>query len=87
MTLSEWLRERSMCSSNLHDLQPVTEGADQLYSVPAGTSPLVPLTGVIANGASLQAASVIRVIAGFGFTVISTMNGVPEQVPDSGVTV
>src|SRR5438874_203711 len=43
---------------------PVTAGTAQLYVVPAGTTPLVPLTGVAVNPEPLQDVAVIAVIAG-----------------------
>jgi hypothetical protein len=48
------------------------EGTDQLYKVPAGTTPLVVCVGVIWNRTPSQAIIVISVIAGRGFTVITT---------------
>jgi hypothetical protein len=66
---------------------PVTVGADQLYVVPAGTTPLVPFTGVTENPVLPQVVAVMFVIAGVGFTVTVTVNVFPEQVPEVGVTV
>src|SRR5258706_4714319 len=50
-------------------IPPVTAGADQLYVVPTGTTPLVPFTGVTVNELPLHVDAVIAVIDGFGFTV------------------
>ena len=49
-------------------IPPVTNGADQLYVVPVGTTPLVPSAGVTVNPIPLQIVVVIAVIAGIGFT-------------------
>ena len=66
---------------------PLTVGADQLYVVPAGTTPFVGFTGVELKATPLQTILVIAVIEGFGFTVIVKVNGVPAHVPTVGVTV
>ena len=68
-------------------IPPVTVGADQLYVVPDGTTPFVTLTGVDVKTTPLHTVLVIAVIAGFGFTVTVTVNVVPEQDPEVGVTV
>ena len=68
-------------------IPPVTAGANHVYVVLAGTTPLVPLTGVTENAAALQVAAVIAVTAGLGFTVTVTVKVEPVQVPDVGVTV
>jgi hypothetical protein len=65
---------------------PVTSGAGQLYVVPAGTVPLVPLAGDTLNPVPLHTDEVIVVMEGTGFTVTVTVNGLPTQVPDDGVT-
>jgi hypothetical protein len=46
-------------------------GAAHVYVVPAGTAPLIILTGVTVNAAALHTALTILVIAGVGFTVIA----------------
>jgi len=66
---------------------PLTVGADQLYVVPAGTTPFVVFTGVELKATPLQTVLVIAVIAGDGFTVTVRVNGVPAHVPTVGVTV
>jgi hypothetical protein len=66
---------------------PVTVGADQTYVVPAGTTPLVMLTGDTVSVASLQAEELIGAIAGLGFTVTITEKSTPVQNPEVGVTV
>ncbi len=66
---------------------PVTTGADQLYVVPAGTTPFVEFTGAEVKPTALQAVLVIAVIAGVGFTVTVSVKGVPLQTPEVGVTV
>ena len=68
-------------------MPPVTTGAGQLYVVPAGTTPLVMLTGVTEKGVPLQADAVMLVIAAAGRTVIVNVKLAPVQVPDKGVTV
>ena len=68
-------------------IPPVTIGADQLYVVPAGTTPLVPLTGVIVNKAPLQLTRLIAVSEATGLTVKVNWNDAPAQPPEIGVTV
>jgi len=68
-------------------IPPVTTGAGQLYVVPAGTTPLVPLTGVILKATPVQTVAVIGVIAAAGFTVTVRLKLAPAHVPDVGVTV
>lgn len=62
-------------------------GIPQLKVVPEGTIPSLPLTGVIEKLSPLQMVLDIFVIAGFGFTVMVTVKGVPVQPPPVGVTV
>jgi hypothetical protein len=52
-----------------------------------GTTPFVPLAGVDVKDTPLHAVFVIAVIEGFGLTVTVTVNVVPEQDPQVGVTV
>jgi len=66
---------------------PLTVGADQLYVVPAGTTPFVVFAGVELKATPLQTVLVIAVIEGFGFTVTVNVKGVPAHVPTVGVTV
>jgi len=68
-------------------IPPVTVGAVQVYVVPAGTTPFVPLTGVTEKGVALHAVDVMGVIAALGFTVTVNVNVAPLQVPILGVTV
>lgn len=68
-------------------VNPVPAGADQLYVVPAGIKPSIPSAGVTENELPLQIISVIGDMAGFGLTVTVTVNDVPVQLPDNGVTV
>ena len=49
--------------------------------------PSVPLAGDTVKVPPLQIVAVILLIAGVGLTVTVTENGLPEQVPDRGVTV
>ena len=67
--------------------KPEPVGNPQLYVVPAGTIPSGPLTGVTVNGTPLHSEVVKLLIAALGFTVTVTVKGVPEQLPDKGVTV
>ena len=66
---------------------PVTTGVIQLYKVPAGTTPFVPLVGVNVNNTPLQVTPVIAVILAVGLTVTVTVKVVPVQVPDIGLMV
>jgi len=66
---------------------PVTTGALQLYKVPAGTTPFVPLVGVTVNNTPLQLTPVIAVTLGVGLIVTVTAKLAPVHVPDTGVTV
>jgi hypothetical protein len=65
---------------------PVTDGTDQLYVVPAGTIPFVPLVGVNVNDTPLQLTVVIAVITAVGLIVTVTVKTEPKQVPVIGVT-
>jgi hypothetical protein len=66
---------------------PVTDGALQLYNVPAGTTPLIPLVGDDVNNTPLHVVDVIALIVAFGFTVTVKVNTAPVQLPEVGVTV
>ena len=68
-------------------IPPVTDGALQLYKVPAGTIPFTPSIGVRLNRVPLQVVDDIALITGVGFTETVTVNDVPVQEPDVGVTV
>ena len=67
---------------------PVIIGALQLYKMPSGTMPLVPLVGVITNGTPLHVTEVIELISAVGGNVTVTVKKVPTQ-PDGvlGVTI
>jgi hypothetical protein len=65
---------------------PATTGADQEYVVEAGTIPLVAFTGVAVNELPLQMVELMAVTAGVGLTVKVTLNAVPPQDPEVGVT-
>jgi hypothetical protein len=69
------------------EMPPDTEGADHEYVVPAGTMPSVPSTGVVVKVPSLQITAVRLDIVALGLTVMVTVNGVPVQLPEVGVTV
>ena len=66
---------------------PVTVGTAQLNSVPAGILPLMILAGVRLKEVPVQITAVIALITAVGLTVTVTVNGVPLQIPDSGVTI
>ena len=56
---------------------PVTIGADQLYVVPAGITPLVTFVGVNTNATPVQAVPVIAVTAASGLIVTVNWNVAP----------
>ena len=66
---------------------PVTVGADHEYKVPTGTIPLTPSVGVIEKVMPLQALKRISVTIGLGVRFTVTVNGVPVQFPETGVTI
>ena len=66
---------------------PVTIGADQLYVVPAGTTPFTPLVGDAVNNTPLHVVAVIEVIVALGFKVSVNWNDDPVHPLDIGVTV
>ena len=66
---------------------PATDGAAQLKVIPAGTMPSVPLTGLTVKVAALQMVAVWPLTSGTGLTVTVTVNVLPVQLPDNGVTV
>ena len=68
-------------------MPPVTNGAGQLYVVPAGITPLVMLTGVTEKGVPLQADAVMLIIVAAGRTVTINVKLAPVHVPIVGVTV
>ena len=68
-------------------IPPVTDGVLQLYKVPAGTTPSVPLVGVNVNNTPLQVIVVIAVTLAVGLIVTVTAKLAPVHVPDTGVTV
>jgi hypothetical protein len=69
-------------------IEAVNPGADHLYNVPAGTIPLVPLVGVMLNGAPLQVTAVIALMSAMGLNVTITEKGALEiQLVVEGETV
>ena len=72
-------------------VNPMPDGAAQVYLVLKGTTPFVPFTGVAVNGAPLHTVNAIGVIAGTGFTFTVTVKVFPTQLPNKvdevGVTV
>ena len=69
-------------------IPPVTEGADQLYNVPVGTTPFIPFTGVTVNKTPLQVTPVIALIAAAGLILIVTVKVDPKpQLTVVGVTI
>ena len=67
-------------------IAPVTVGALQLYKVPAGIIPFVPLVGVRVNNTPLHVTPVIAVTLAVGLILMVTVKLAPVQVPDIGVT-
>ena len=67
-------------------VKPVPVGVDQLYVVPAGTMPLVPLDGVVLNTVPVHTVVLIAVILACGFIVTVTLNTAPVTPFDNGVT-
>ena len=65
---------------------PVTPGALHAYTVPAGTIPFVPFTGVTLKKTPLHETPVIALITADGFTFTVKENTTPVQLPDNGVT-
>ena len=55
--------------------------------MPAGTIPLVPLTGIREKEPPLHIVAVKALTDGVGLTVTVTLNVAPVQLPDEGVTV
>ena len=68
-------------------VKPDPVGDDQVYKVPAGTIPLTPFVGVTLNNKPLHIVVLIGVIVAKGLIVTVTVNAVPVQFPDSGVTI
>jgi hypothetical protein len=69
-------------------MDEVNVGANHLYRVPSGTIPLIPLVGVMLNGAPLQVTKVIALISAIGLNVTITVNGALEiQLVVDGETV
>ena len=67
---------------------PVTYGALQLYKVPAGTTPFVPLVGVRLKVAPLQIIAVIKLTVATGVIVTVTVKaGLEVQLNGVGVTI
>ena len=58
-------------------VNPVPVGADQLYNVPAGTTPFVTSVGVTVNCTPVQVVVLIGVMIPTGLTVTVTVNGAP----------
>ena len=68
--------------------EPVKLGRFQVYTVPAGTIPLVMLVGVTTNGRPLQTTVVMVLISAVGGIVTVTVNGLPSpQLNILGVTI
>jgi hypothetical protein len=71
--------------------RPLTNGADHVYVVFVGTMSVLftppPLPGVVEVDVAEQIdARVMSAIDGLGFTVTATLNAVPAQLPEVGVT-
>ena len=56
---------------------PLIDGADHVYNVPAGTTPLVTSVGVTVNCTPVQVVVLIGVMIPTGLTVTVTVNGAP----------
>ena len=54
--------------------------------VPAGTIPFVPFIGVALNKVLVVTVVLISVIVATGLTFTVTVNDVPAQLPDTGLT-
>lgn len=67
--------------------KPVPVGIDQVYSVPAGITPLVPSAGKTVNVIPLQVTVVIGVTIAVGSTVTVRVNGWLIPQPVFGVTI
>ena len=67
-------------------VKPVPVGVDQLYVVPAGTMPFVPLDGVVLNIDPEHTVVLIAVTLACGFIVTVTLNTAPVTPFDNGVT-
>ena len=78
--------EEALVTLNPPNNPPVTEGANQLYVVPAGTIPFRPFVGVILNVTPSQLIAVIFVMVGTGLSETTKVKLVPTQDPDCGVT-
>ena len=68
-------------------VKPEPVGADQLYCVPAGTSPLTPSVGVTTKATPPQVVVLIGVIAAVGLIVSVTVKLLPIHDPDTADTV
>src|SRR5882757_184698 len=67
-------------------VNPVPVGADHVYNVPAGMIPSAPCVGVTVKATPLQVVVVSALIVALGSTVTITVNVVPVQFPEVGVT-
>jgi hypothetical protein len=69
-------------------IPPVTDGALQLYKVPAGTIPFVTFVGVTVNNTPLQVTPVIAVTDATGLILTVTVKVDPKpQLTVVGVTI
>ena len=68
-------------------VRPVPVGADHVYVVPAGMIPFAGSTGVTAKLTPLQVVVLIGAMVAVGSIVTVTVNTIPVQLPDTGVTV
>jgi hypothetical protein len=68
-------------------MPPDTDGADQLYVVPDGITPLITSVGVALKNTPLQVVAVIAVTTGYGLTVTVTVNVAPVYISDTGVMI
>ena len=69
-------------------VKPVPVGADQLYKVPLGTTPLVTSVGVTVKATPLHVVVLIGVMIACGLILTVTVNGVDgPQLTVLGVTI
>ena len=68
-------------------VMPVPVGALHVNVVPDGITPLLPSVGVILKNTPLHVVVLIVVTLAYGLILTLTVNVVPVQLPDIGVTV
>ena len=82
-----WFLAKSVLEfEDIDTLGGVPVGVDQLYVVPAGTVPFVPLDGVVLNIDPEHTVVLIAVTLACGLMVTVTLNTAPVTPFDNGVT-